>query len=582
MPFKKMVSSMKAWTSSSSSSQPSKEKPGPPITHFAATAPTPTSAVAPAVAHGAGGRQRSASSASFYVHSNLSQESSSGSLLNAYTGSKSKSPFGGTFKKPDLLSRHRRNRSAVLTNNDRKAAEQAWKPPSGVKRKASFADSLRGFVQGTGGPGSNRSLSDEMERSATASLRNLNLGDTTAAPSKPPAQQKKKRRKFFQTLDLRNLARSGSPAPSAPIHTGPLSNASSTRTNAAGQFEDGAGTLALHERLSHEFVTRGGPAAAPARPYDSSDEEEEIRFPSATGYPELATPAATPLDLEDSSEDTIKYLKIRVHELESLVAQKDNTIRILKQELLRSKSGGVASNSSDHLLIPPPPLPQAAAMQNEDTYEDTSSEAAIHSDSDLSDHAHVSNYSDPQLHHLTPRLELDLGTSATLGDGALDISVDSIQGYDRAGGGGGRYREGGRVSMTTDESRSSMSSASAGSSTAVFGAAGLNVGKGAAVAPIVVTTTSSAYKPSDGYYQDQQQQHQYQYELPTAASTEKAPALPSAHAEDSNDHEHDNDARFDHVIDKEYYAHDNSSFEVLGPYAVDMESFKSRNDPMNS
>lgn len=376
-----------------------------------------------------------------------------------------------------------------------------------------------------------------MERATTASLQNLNLADDNPTNSKttsPALPQKKKRRKFFQTLDLRSLARSGSPAPTN-AH-GPLPSAT---PRIAGQFEDDRHDASvLNEGPLHQFATHQ-PTANHIHSASSSDADEEIHIPGGTAHPELATPASKPLDLEDDPEDVIKYLKIRVHELESLVAQKDNTIKILKHELQHNLSAARKQTASTSQQTATGTTNTTTITHYEDTYEDTSSEAAIHSDSDLSDHAHVSSYSDPRLHRFTPKLELELDD----GSGTLDITLDSIQ-ADSVGGAStvGGANTSGRVVSMSGESHSSVSSTSPHNS--IIG----SISKSTTAAPVLTTSATT-----------------------TATSHHRDSLLP---------HE-DDDARFDHVIDKEYYAHDNSSFEILGPYSVDMGRFKSRNDPMN-
>lgn len=495
-------------------------------------------------------------------------------------------------------------------------------------------------------------MSDDIESEATASLRKLNLGDTGTAASSADGKHKK-RRKFFQSLDIRNFQLGGArgsggggggyPAESVPSGDGNESeniNAKSEHrvwSSTSRSNSERALTLSSHIPHLHDQHEQGGSCESRSRSRAQSQSQSQSQSsrssetPVAT-YIEPITAATTLLDLEDSPQDTIKYLKIRVHELESIVVQKDRIIKLLKREI--QFPNGASRYGREHRRQYDRKHNADGDNDNDCSVSDVSSGSDIihsssfsgsniHSDSndddddddvdddgndndndndnlsDLSNHAHISKYSDPHLNTLTAQLQLDLDLdldlNLNLGLGGLgpDFSVDSISQ---------------QLSMT-DESRSSMSSGLGGDpnfqssfqssfqSNLNFNSSDpsvLNVGKG--VTTIGSTMLSAGNTGNTGSVMSSTNSAEPNRIPPTRTSTTQSQPQPAASRPrpPTTTHtsarrsairhsilpsEDDDDARFDHVIDQQYYTHDNESFEILSPYSVDMGRFKSRADP---
>ena len=451
MGFNKVVSSVKSWVSSGSTTQHNQQQQ-----QQQQQSQQPKT------------RQRSASSVSFYQQSNLSQASSSnGSLLNAYMGPASSfrmsggalgtgiggGSYGkeelnreGRFKKPpqpgfshgpaattantrgsytkkqqqQLL--HRRNRSADehhISGSMYERDTHGWRPPAqGIKRKASGTDSS--LVAAVGRLSTDDDADESLEMAATASLKNLNLGSNSHIETDmknkkhPPAssiasggtKHKSKRRKFLGSLDFRNLSRNsgdkhdfGQPQlPSSPIEASAAATALSENTSM------------VHQQHEDSCVDQ-----VPIRKQDS---------PRTTPIlPSTSTPPGAPppsKEIQDSTttspEATIKVLNIRIHELETLVAQKDLIIKILRQELQRPP---VAAVPQDHRHLVTPRRPEDLDSSDDDF---GSGGDSIHSDSDSHN---SSSPSSNDRHHVsvrqsgTPQLQLNLADQP-------DFSFDAI------------------------------------------------------------------------------------------------------------------------------------------------------------
>lgn len=506
---------MKSWTLSSSKQQPDKNKIS-----------SPTAPVQP----GGGGRQRSASSASLYVYSNQSQSSSTGSLIHAYLGSSDNAGTGittdsvtKTFKKPPMPvpPPHRRNRSMALTAADVKAVEHDWKQiPSGIKRKASKGEASASARSSTS-PDEDYDNGEEdvMERSATASLRKLNLGpDDDDRSSGPPNQTKKKKRlRYLQSLDLRS--RSTSSASTSSQATVVAQPAAEMRISSPAVPND---THSQAHQQRHQLVHMQRVGAESSLAYPASTPFLFGRSqPSAPAPPLLSS--SPPLDPIEELQNAVRTLKIRVHELETIVAQKDHVIRILKHEIQRppeqAATRASCGSESRTTAVAAPGL--VMDRSNSSSLLDIS-----HSYPELSSHLHTV----PQTKRETPKLELDFGTGQ-------DFSVDSISLH---------------LSMTEDTTDGSAGGGDAGST-----------------ATSLVGENQHQSMDADGAGAVSNQPSSLPVK-PAPATTVWYSILPSSD---------DEDARFDHVIDQQYYGQDNSSFEVLGPYSVDMRKFKSRADP---
>lgn len=161
----------------------------------------------------------------------------------------------------------------------RGSTAQQRRPLSGIKRKAS-----------THNPQTVEMLqikNVDYAETAANGIRNLDLHDKQS--QQDSAQSK--RRKFLNTLGANPIGRH-------------------SRSNSAFSFE-------LQSQHS------------------SSDRSE-------LGYSEAEAEVSAALDdlpMQDFSEDTIKHLKIRIHELETLVAQKDHIMKIMREEIQRYANG---------------------------------------------------------------------------------------------------------------------------------------------------------------------------------------------------------------------------------------------------
>lgn len=421
---------------------------------------------------------RSASSASFYTHPNYSQTSGNGSLLNGFVGNGPpqqhapktrtgsfrlrKSSVKRTPSEPLQVTGSAAQAARVAAYKNKSQGLQENIPPEvGHSEKVHLANGVKRKASRHEPwrvePHGSKS---EFPEDAARGMQNLDLTDRNELPTS-------KRRKFFKTL-------------------GGLSKRSRNSLN----LGDDQRTVQLADNNSV-----------------STEARETLTLAGEQGL--------------QASEHTIQQFKVRILELEALVAQKDNIIKIMREEIHR-----FSSHSHSKMK----------------TMEETESDDYETEDEDNDSALLYSNRpSEPVGAPLTTKPMLDIEVA----DLSFADSVDQ------------QMSKGHLMQMEVDKPTTAT--------TFLNPPPPLPRTKSTDSMRSTCSTVSSA---SSSMFTM----------LPTtapAAAAQRAAVRPESTLQEVGQ-------RFDKATDQQYYGHHSQSFEVLSPIAIDLDRFVSMHDPLGN